>query len=164
MNDDTEFENLLIKKDNSSDYFAIKIEKYLEEIKKDLRHLPCQSRPDDCLQDENIKKLKEEMETSKTILPPIITQQAIIDEKQDIQQLTLTRIEKKMDDFKEKSAKNQEKTQEEIGSLKLSITQLQTTKDTKADHDRTLRERIAWILGIAGALIMLYQFYQGLFV
>ena len=148
-------ERVLIKHDDCpSSYFNLKIEKCLEEIKKDLRHLPCQGRVQDCLQHEPIEDIKLDVKNINEAATILRQDQKLINQKQDIQQTTLDRIEKNIMDHNKIAGK-------EFENLKINVNTLKSVQAVEEDNKRLVREKIAWGLGLIGTLVILYNFFQG---
>lgn len=156
------------------------MEKCLEEIKKDLRHLPCQSGDiESCRQTKTIEQLEKAVQDASTAyvlchqekLQPLIKSNLILNEKQDIQQKAIDRIEIKLDkiddsiveDLKRIEFKMLEDRVVDKDALKTlemgltnEITKIITQRDTIKMTKNEVRDIIKWIVGITISAATLY--------
>ena len=165
-------DEILIEESSSTDdYFKIKIEKCLEEIKKDLRYLPCQTAGDDCLQKENIKEVKKDLQkTQKNYeerVQPLAQSYKLLDQKTDSQQKILENIvtiqrdmNNKLDEAKLEVQETRLEHTKEISDLKLNlITQMQaviTIRDTKQETQDRIMDIIKFLFGLAVSILAIY--------
>ncbi len=154
------------------DSFMIEIEKCLESIKTDVRGLPCRNVGEGCLQAEPITELKESMkqlgEAYQTChnekIQPLIQANLMLNEKQDQQQLTLDKIDSKIDHLSLEVRSNQLAHVKELADLKLSLvtqlTQIVTERTAVKTNTVEIRTVIAWGLGIIVSSIVIFNFLK----
>jgi len=165
---------------NISDNKAKIMEKCLEEIKKDLRHLPCQSGDiEHCRQTKTIEQLEKAVQDASTAyvlchnekLGPLVKSNLILNEKQDIQQKAIDRIEVKLDTINDGIAKDLKRIElkmaeeriidkEDLKTLEMGltneITKIITQRDTVKITKNEIRDIIKWIVGITISAATLY--------
>jgi hypothetical protein len=128
----------------------------IEQLKKDFRKLPCQGQPEDCLQDKAIEEIKEGMRS----ISPLLQVTAILNEKQDIQQNALERIESKVEKAFKEVQDNRILDLKELSQWQLGfatqIAQIITEKDTQTITKAEIREIIKWTFGIVVAALTVY--------
>jgi hypothetical protein len=147
--------------ENNSKEDNIAIKECLVEMKKDLRTLPCQSgNEEDCLQTKNIEYLKEGLANAQTAytmchqekLEPLIKSHALLNQKQDLQQETINRIETKLDALQKSREDERLETQKNLLQLQASLTsqisQIITQRDTASVTKKQMLDSVKWGLGI----------------
>jgi hypothetical protein len=165
-------DNILIKETmNSEDYFRIKIEKCLDDIKKDLKHLPCQVPGDNCLQKESIKEIKQDLDKTKKIqedkIQPLGESYKLLSQKTDNQQSLLENIitmqgnmNIKLDEAKLEVQNTRLEYNKEMSDLKLNlITQLQgivTTRDTKEKTQDRIMDVVQFLFKVIISILAIY--------
>jgi hypothetical protein len=169
-------------KENGNGERRVDLVKCLEEIKKDLRHLPCQSKDEKgCLQDDKIQQLEKGVQDSHTAyilchkekLEPLIKSNLVLNEKQDLQQRTIDRIEIKVDKIQDKVSKDLDSIQtkmnedrivdkDDLKKLELALTKIITQKETATTTKVEIRNVIQWALGIIIASAAVYGIIRGI--
>ncbi len=133
----------------------------LEQIKQDLRFLPCQSGEEEqCLQAEKTEKLEQSVMDSKNAyllchqekLEPLLKTNALLHQKQDQQQKSINRLEGKFDTFSKELQDNRLVDKNDLHKMQVNltkqITEIVTQKETASMTKREIRDTIKWLIGI----------------
>ncbi len=173
-NNENSTEEMIRYDRRGTDQLQINIEKCLEEIKKDLRVLPCKSDGTDCTQEKAIEELRESRKEAKQAyeichtekLEPLIRANLMLNEKQDKQQVLLERIEKKIDQAQVDLHETKLENTKELAALRLDLVKQLTTvivqKDTKQEIKLNTKNWIKWGLYVIISLATITTIITGI--
>ena len=155
----TSQENILIDP-NRDDYFKIKMEKCLEDIKNDLKYLPCQYRGTECPQEARITNLKEKITNMQQDVGPLGQEQTAHGRTLESLIEMIGDLGSKLDAYKHEAIEAKLEHTKEMAQLRLELaTQLQgiiVARDTKTDTKDRIMEAVKFAIGAAVGGTVLY--------